>query len=129
MTASATRRGTSGATGAGPASSPASTAIATAFRSATRRRKDRVERDSLGLKRVPAAALYGVFTQRARETFDLSGRAPHPALLRAYARVKRAAAVANGRLGLLPASWARAIVQAADRVIAGEIADVAVLDA
>jgi aspartate ammonia-lyase len=91
-------------------------------------RQSRLERDSLGTKRVPADALYGVFTQRARETFHLTGRSPHPALLRAYARIKRAAAVANRRLGLLPAAWARAIVHAADRVIAGDIPDVAVLD-
>ena len=89
----------------------------------------RIERDSLGTKRVPADALYGAFTQRARETFALTGRPPHPALLRAYARIKRAAALANRRLGLLPAAWARAIVWAADRVIAGDVADVTVLDA
>jgi aspartate ammonia-lyase len=89
----------------------------------------RIERDSLGTKAVPADALYGVFTQRARETFHLTGRAPHPALLRAYARIKRAAATANQRLGVLPSAWARAIVWAADRVIAGDVPDVAVLDA
>jgi fumarate hydratase, class II len=78
---------------------------------------------------VPADALFGLFTQRARETFQLTGQPPHPALVRAYARIKRAAAVANGRLGLLPARWVRAIVAAADQVIAGGVADVAVLDA
>jgi fumarate hydratase class II len=88
----------------------------------------RRERDSLGAKAVPTRALYGVFTQRARETFDLSGRPPHPALLRAYARIKKAAARVNARLGLLPAAWARAIAWAADRVVAGEVADVAVVD-
>jgi len=77
---------------------------------------------------VPADALYGAFTQRARATFDLTGQPPHPALLRAYARIKRAAAVANGRLGLLPARWVRAITAAADRIIAGDIASVAVID-
>src|ERR1051325_7772226 len=87
----------------------------------------RIERDSLGTKAVPAHALYGIFTQRARETFDLTGRPPHPALLRAYARIKRAAALANRRLGLLPAAWARAIVGAADRVIDGDVPDVAAL--
>jgi len=92
-------------------------------------RATRLERDSLGTKRVPADALYGAFTQRALETFHLSGRPPHPALLRAYARIKRAAALANHRLGGLPAAWARAIAWAADRVIAGDVADVAVLDA
>jgi aspartate ammonia-lyase len=50
-------------------------------------------------------------------------------LIRAYARVKQAAARANARLGLLPHRWARAIVWAAERVAAGTVADAAVLDA
>ena len=77
---------------------------------------------------MPARALYGIFTQRAGETFRLSGRAPHPALVRAYARIKTAAARVNARLGLLPARLAAAIAWAADRVIAGDVPDAAVLD-
>ncbi len=88
----------------------------------------RRERDSLGAKAVPARALYGLFTQRARETFELTGRPPHPALIRGYALVKKAAARANARLGLLPRSWARAIAAAADRILAGRVPDAAVLD-
>src|SRR2546425_9895192 len=88
----------------------------------------RRERDALGVKRVPTRALYGAFTQRALETFDLSGRPSHPALVRAYARIKKAAARANARLGLLPPAWARAIAWAADRVAAGRAPDAAVLD-
>lgn len=88
----------------------------------------RRERDALGAKAVPTRALYGAFTQRARETFDLSGRPPHPALIRAYARIKKAAARANARLGLLRPRWARAIAWAADRVASGRVPDAAVLD-
>jgi aspartate ammonia-lyase len=92
-------------------------------------RRVRTERDSLGPKQVPAGALYGVFTQRARETFHLTGRPPHPAFVRAYARIKSAAARVNARLGLIPGRSAAAIVWAADRVAAGAVADVFVLDA
>jgi aspartate ammonia-lyase len=88
----------------------------------------RHERDSLGTKAVPAGALYGIFTARALETFDLSGRRPHPALVRSYARIKKAAARANATLGLVPRAWAEAIVWAADRVIAGDVPEAAVLD-
>jgi aspartate ammonia-lyase len=88
----------------------------------------RRERDALGVRAIPTRALYGIFTQRARETFDLTGRPPHPALIRAYALIKKAAARANARLGLLPSSWARAIAWAADRIIGGRVPDVAVLD-
>jgi fumarate hydratase class II len=88
----------------------------------------RRERDSLGAKAVPTRALYGIFTQRARETFELTGRPPHPALVRAYALIKKASVRANARLGLLPRRWARAIAGAADRIIAGGVPDTAVLD-
>jgi len=77
---------------------------------------------------VPARALYGIFTTRARETFGLSGYPPHPALVRAYARIKKAAAVVNARLRLLPRAWARALGAAADRVIEGNVPDAAALD-
>ena len=89
----------------------------------------RIERDSLGPKAVPAAARYGVFTQRARETFHLTGRPPHPALIRAYARIKIAAVRANTKLGLIPPRFATAIVRAADQIVAGALPDVSVLDA
>lgn len=88
----------------------------------------RRERDSLGVAIVPARALYGAFTARAREVFDLTGEPPHPALIRAYARIKKAAARVNAGLGLLPSRWARAIEWAADRVAAGAVPDAAVLD-
>jgi len=92
------------------------------------RRLIRIERDSLGTKEVPARALYGIFTERARELFQLTRRPPPPALIRAYAEIKRAAARVNARLGLLPPAWARAIAWAAERVIAGKVPDAAALD-
>jgi fumarate hydratase class II len=88
----------------------------------------RVEHDSLGSIVVPPRALWGSFTERARRTFHLSGRPPHPALVRAYALIKQAAARVNARLGLLPGRWASAIVAAAARVAGGEIADAAAID-
>ena len=89
----------------------------------------RRERDALGVKAVPTRALYGIFTQRAREVFHLTGRPPHPALIRGYARIKQAAARVNGRLGLLPRRWAAAIEAAASRVAEARLPDLFVLDA
>jgi fumarate hydratase, class II len=89
----------------------------------------RVERDSLGSLEVPRQALWGAFTERARHTFQLTGRGSHPALVRAYARIKQAAARVNARLGLLPPRWAAAIGGAAARVAAGGVPDAAVVDA
>jgi aspartate ammonia-lyase len=91
-------------------------------------RGTRVERDSLGPLAVPRRALWGAFTERARHTFHLSGRPPHPALVRGYALVKQAAARVNARLGLLPPRWAAAIEQAARRVASGSVPDAAVID-
>lgn len=90
--------------------------------------RTRVERDSLGAVQVPRRALWGSFTERARHTFHLSGRPPHPALVRSYALIKQAAARVNARLGLLPQHWAGAIETAARRVAEGRVPDAAVID-
>jgi aspartate ammonia-lyase len=80
----------------------------------------RTERDLLGEVEVPENARYGVQTLRAAENFPITGiRIAHfPALIRALAAVKQAAARANRALGLLPDEVADAIEKAC-----GEIAD------
>jgi len=82
----------------------------------------RTETDLLGEAQVPARALYGVHTERARLNFGVSGRTigDYPDLIRALAVVKKAAAAANEKAGLLEARVAGAIREAADRVAAGE---------
>ena len=88
----------------------------------------RIERDSMGAMRVPAAALYGAQTQRAVENFPISGiRFPRP-FIRALGLIKRAAAETNAELGLLDRRIADAIVQAAYEVIEGKLDDHFVLD-
>ncbi len=59
----------------------------------------RVERDLLGEAPVPAGALHGVHTERALDNFALSGRPPHPELVRAFGMVKLACARTNRALG------------------------------
>ena len=92
------------------------------------RRRVRLERDSLGVKAVPASALYWIFTQRAAETFALSGLRAHPTFIRSLGMIKKAAARTNGRLGVLPARLARAIEWAADQVLANRWDEAFVLD-
>jgi aspartate ammonia-lyase len=87
-----------------------------------------LERDGLGAKAVPASALYGIFTQRAAETFDLSGLRAHPAFISSLGMIKKAAARTNRRLGALPSRLARAIEWAADQVIANRVDEAFVLD-
>ena len=81
--------------------------------------KMRVERDSLGEVRVPAAALWGAQTQRAVENFPLSGTRMPPRFIRALAAIKEAAARVHGELGLLDPRTAEAVANAAAEIAAG----------
>ena len=80
----------------------------------------RREKDSLGYVEVPAGAYYGAQTARALENFPMSGMRAHPALIRALAMVKRAAAEANRELGLVSRERADAIIKAAQEVLEGK---------
>jgi fumarate hydratase class II len=79
----------------------------------------RVERDTMGEVRVPAAALWRAQTQRAVENFPLSGRGLESAHIAALARIKGAAARVNAELGVLDADLAGAIAKAAAQVAGG----------
>jgi fumarate hydratase class II len=79
----------------------------------------RIEHDTMGEVRVPADALYAAQTQRAVENFPISGRGLSSHHIAALAQIKRAAALANAELGVLPRPVADAIVAAADEVITG----------
>ncbi len=79
----------------------------------------RIEHDTMGEVRVPIDALYAAQTQRAVENFAISGSGLEPAQIVALARIKRAAAIVNGELGILDEAIAGAVVGAADLLIAG----------
>ncbi|HOK12235.1 MAG TPA: class II fumarate hydratase [Ottowia sp.] len=79
----------------------------------------RVERDSFGPIDVPASRLWGAQTQRSLLHFAISGERQSLEIIRALARVKRAAAVVNEGLGQLDPTKADAIVRAVDEVLAG----------
>lgn len=80
----------------------------------------RIEHDTMGEVKVPAAALYRAQTQRAVENFPISGTPLESAHISALAQIKKAAALANAKLGVLDAEVAKAIAGAADEVIAGK---------
>jgi fumarate hydratase, class II len=88
----------------------------------------RIETDSLGEVRVPANALYGAQTQRAKENFPISSLRFSRGFIEAVGLVKQASARANADLGLLDADAAEAIADASGRVAAGELDDQFVLD-
>ena len=80
----------------------------------------RQEKDSLGVVEVPAGAMYGAQTQRAVENYPISGMRAALALIRAMGMVKKAAAEANGELGVVSKERAEAIARAAEEVIDGK---------
>ncbi|BAJ31950.1 MULTISPECIES: class II fumarate hydratase [Kitasatospora] len=79
----------------------------------------RIEHDSMGEVRVPAAAKWQAQTQRAVENFPVSGQRLERAHIAALARIKAAAAVVNAELGVLDGETAAAIRSAAEEVAEG----------
>src|SRR2546428_1184616 len=88
----------------------------------------RVERDPLGELPVPAEALYGVQTERARHNFPISHLAPLAPFVDAVIWIKKAAALTHRETGRLEARLADAIVRAADEVLGGAHRDHFVVD-
>jgi fumarate hydratase class II len=79
----------------------------------------RVEHDTMGEVRVPAAAKWRAQTQRAVENFPVSGTTLEQRHLAALARIKAAAAQTNADLGVLDRDVADAISAAAAEVVEG----------
>jgi len=79
----------------------------------------RMEKDTFGPIEVPADRLWGAQTQRSLQHFKISGERLPPDLIGALALVKKAAALVNMDLGVLDGKKGRAIVAAADEVLAG----------
>ncbi|HXM38200.1 MAG TPA: aspartate ammonia-lyase [Gemmatimonadales bacterium] len=88
----------------------------------------RVERDPLGELPVPAGALWGIQTERARHNFPISNLRPLPAFVDAVIWIKKAAALTHRDTGRLDKKLADAIIRAADEVLAGGHRDHFVVD-
>ena len=88
----------------------------------------RVERDFLGKVSVPLNSLYGGFTARTSENFQISGHRIHPQFITALAEVKKAAAEVNNELGFLDDEIYDAIIKALDEVLEGKHGDMFPLD-
>ena len=85
----------------------------------SQKRTTRVEEDSLGSKKIPAGAYYGIHTVRAVENFRITGVkvGSFPHLIRALALTKKAAAHANMDLDILDEEVGEAISQACDDLL------------
>ena len=90
----------------------------------------RKEHDFIGELEISDDVYYGVQTFRALENFHMTGRRikDYPFFVKAFAQIKKAAALANKEVGVLETEKADAIAKAADRVIAGEFLDQFVVD-
>ncbi|MDM5200307.1 class II fumarate hydratase [Fictibacillus enclensis] len=89
----------------------------------------RTAKDTLGEVQVPKEAYYGAQTQRAVENFPISGQRLPFAFVKAQAIIKASAAAANRDCGELDEKKANAIIQAAEEVMEGKLADQFVVDA
>ncbi|HTM78994.1 MAG TPA: class II fumarate hydratase, partial [Devosia sp.] len=81
----------------------------------------RVESDSMGTINVPSAKYYGAQTARSLANFDIGGEKMPKEIITAFGILKKAAALANHKLGLLDEKTRDLIVAAADEVIAGKL--------
>lgn len=83
----------------------------------------RIEHDTMGEVRVPANRCWGAQTQRSHENFPIGTEKIPQEIIHAFAVLKKAAALANCKLGNLDARRANAIVAACDEILAGKLDD------
>ena len=83
----------------------------------------RIEHDTMGEVRVPANRCWGAQTQRSHENFPIGTEKIPQEIIHAFAVLKKAAALANCKLGDLDARRANAIAAACDEILAGKLDD------
>ncbi len=85
--------------------------------------KYRTERDSMGEMEVPEEALWGAQTQRSYQNFPIGTETMPAEVIRAFAVLKKAAAMTNHELGKLSAEKRDAIIGACDEILDGKHGD------
>src|SRR3954468_21139903 len=85
----------------------------------------RIEKDTMGEVKVPSNVYYGAQTQRSIENFKIAqdiNRLPRE-IIRAFAYLKKAAAITNTEAGVLPKEKADLIGQVCDEILEGKLDD------
>jgi fumarate hydratase class II len=85
----------------------------------------RIEKDTMGEVQVPADAIYGAQTQRSIENFRIAqdiNKMPLE-IIRAFAYLKKAAALTNHEAGVLPAEKRDLIARVCDEILEGKLDD------
>ncbi|MGG1633740.1 class II fumarate hydratase [Paenibacillus sp. NRS-1760] len=80
----------------------------------------RIEKDTMGEIQVPADKLWGAQTQRSLQNFKISGERMPIEVVYAMAYIKKAAAQANEKLGVLDAAKSAIIGEAVDEIVSGK---------
>jgi fumarate hydratase class II len=84
----------------------------------------RIEKDTMGTVEVPADKYWGAQTQRSVMNFKIGNPASMPIeIIKAFGILKKAAALANFDLGVLPKEKCDIICQVCDEIIAGKLDD------
>jgi fumarate hydratase, class II len=81
----------------------------------------RTETDSMGEIEVPASSYYGAQTARSLIHFDIGTETMPREIIRGMGILKKASAIVNCELGLMPENIKDLICQAADEVIDGKL--------
>ncbi len=83
----------------------------------------REEKDTMGPVQVPADRYWGAQTQRSLQNFKIGGQKMPIEVIRAFAVLKKAAALTNAELGQITDEIATVIGQVCDEIIAGKLDD------
>jgi fumarate hydratase class II len=84
----------------------------------------RIEKDTMGEVRVPADKYWGAQTQRSKDNFKIGPSASMPKeIIRAFGYLKKAAAYANHKLGVLSDKKRDLISRVCDEIIGGKLDD------
>jgi len=82
----------------------------------------RIEKDTMGEVQVPSDKYWGAQTERSRNNFKIGPEASMPKeIIYAFAYLKKAAAIANHELGVLPVEKRDLISKVCDEILAGKL--------
>lgn len=83
----------------------------------------RIERDSIGDIQVPSDKYWAAQTQRSLENFKIGDQRMPIEIIRAFAVLKKCAAMTNHELGVLSEEKMQLISQVCDEIVAGDLDD------
>ena len=82
--------------------------------------KYRIEKDTMGEIKVPEEKYWGAQTQRSKENFKIGDQRMPIEIVRAFAYLKKAAALTNNELGVLPDDKTKLIATVCDEILEGK---------